>query len=518
MNRTPSPISNILFICVIAVLLVSTIGNRAWGNGFAYHGISTQALLAGLRHPHPHNRAEAARSLGIRQEKAAVEPLLGRLQDEQERDAVKHAVLDALGRIGDSRVLQPIIKVLQHEGSAEVRASAAQALGQFSEASARHALLDALQTERKIHVQVAVIRALGRSRHEQTVSALLELLRTSPHSTLQTVAIQSLGQLKNQHATQPLITILQQIPSPNLRREIVKSLGMIGDPQAVKPLLAMMQREHSDLVLKSITIVALGQIGDPLAVETLLDALDPQEFVMRLRVIEALGKIGHRKASKLLLNLLQQRLAATASLATERIEQTFADHMSLLHEQTAIVQALGHIQDPQVARGLRQALAMRVFPQDSAEGLRLRQGIYQRRRAAMVALSQLKAAGVVDTFVGLLQDRDGQIRAEAARLLSDHGDAQSVRPLIAALQDTQDDVRLEAARALGKLGARQAVIPLISRLQDTHALVREQAVLALGRLRDQRAIEALKVLQQRNTDARVEQALVYTLGQSQAWK
>lgn len=474
------------FIWLIAAVLLGSIGSRSWGNGFAYHGISTQALLAGLRHPHPDDRAEAARSLGIRQEKAAVEQLLARLQDEQERDVVKHAVLDALGRIGDPRALQPIIEVLQHEGNGELRASAAQALGLFSDARARQALLDALQSEQKIVVQAAVVGALGHLQHEQAVN--------------------------------PLLALLRQTRQPELRREIARSLGTIGDPRAVKPLLAIMQQAPNDPGLESTAIVALGQIGDPLAIEPLLRAFDAEDLVTRLRVIEALGKIGHRNATQPLLNRLQQSLAETSSLATEPITQTFAEHMSLLHEQTAIVQALGRIQDPRAVDGLRQALAMRAFAQDSAEGLRLREGIYQRRRAAMVALSQLVAQQVVDALVGLLQDQDGQIRAEAARLLGAYGDVRSVEQLIAVLQDPQADVRLEATHALGQLGASQAVTALIGRLQDPHASVCEQAVLALTRLRDKRAIEPLQVLQQRNTDARVGLALLHALRQSQGWK
>lgn len=513
-----SSIPKRLFIWLIAAVLFGGIGNQTWGNGFAYHGISTQALLDGLRHPHSHNRAEAARTLGIRQEKAAVEALLARLQDEQERDAVKHAVLDALGRIADRRALLPIINVLQHAGSTDVRTAAALALGQFSDASARQALLDALKTERIIHVQVAVIHALGHIRHDQTVNALLALLWTSPNSTLRIVAVQSLGQLQSRNATQPLIAMLQQTPHPDLRREIAKTFGAIGDPRAVKPLLVILQQAHNDSVLESIAIVALGRIGDPQAVDPLLRAFDSRDLVTRLRVVEALGRIGHRSAIQPLVNRLRQRLAATASLTTERITQTFAEHMSLLHEQTVIVQALGRFQDPRAAGGLRQALAMRTFPQDSAEGLRLREGIYQRRRAAMVALSQLQEVGAADTFVGLLRDQDRQIRAEAARLLGIHGDVRSVEPLIEALQDGEVDVRLEAAGTLGKLGASAAVEPLIGRLQDPHALVREQAVQALARLRDKRAIEPLQILQQRNTDARVERALARALGQIQGWK
>jgi HEAT repeat protein len=82
---------------LIGGLLIHPEDNRAWGNGFAYHDIPTEILLVELLHSHPYNRAEAARALGMKREKAAVLTLIARLQDEQEWDVVKLAVLDALG-------------------------------------------------------------------------------------------------------------------------------------------------------------------------------------------------------------------------------------------------------------------------------------------------------------------------------------------------------------------------------------------------------------------------------------
>jgi len=127
----------------------------------------------------------------MKREKAAVQPLIARVQDEQERDVVKLAGLDALGHIGDPRALSPLIHVLYHEESAAVRAGAAQALGPFSDEQAMTSLLRALHTDRKILVQVSAIRALGHLRHERVVTALLDVLQSPPHSTRQTAAVQA---------------------------------------------------------------------------------------------------------------------------------------------------------------------------------------------------------------------------------------------------------------------------------------------------------------------------------------
>ncbi len=112
--------------------------------------------------------------------------------------------------------------------------------------------------------------------------------------------------------------------------------------------------------------------------------------MLRLRTIEALGSLGHREATLPLVTRLQAQLTTAALLPIQPIDKRFTDHLRLLHEQTALVHALGKLQDPRSVGGLRQALAGRHFPRDSAEGLRLRESIYQRRRAAMVMLSKFK--------------------------------------------------------------------------------------------------------------------------------
>ena len=95
---------------VIAAFLANGGAYRSWGNGVVSHGVPIEALLAGLRDENPESRAQAAKTLGIRQAKEAVEPLIALVGDEQERDVVKQAALEALGRIGDQRAVPPIIR------------------------------------------------------------------------------------------------------------------------------------------------------------------------------------------------------------------------------------------------------------------------------------------------------------------------------------------------------------------------------------------------------------------------
>jgi HEAT repeat protein len=62
------------------------------------------------------------------------------------------------------------------------------------------------------------------------------------------------------------------------------------------------------------------------------------------------------------------------------------------------------------------------------------------------------------------------------------GDTRAVEPLIAALDDKDSNVRYNAAGELGNLKARQAVERLRKALDDSDAEVRANAAEALGKI------------------------------------
>jgi HEAT repeat protein len=100
------------------------------------------------------------------------------------------------------------------------------------------------------------------------------------------------------------------------------------------------------------------------------------------------------------------------------------------------------------------------------------------------------------------------IRASAASILGDIGDARAVGPLISALQDSYSLTRDYAARSLGKLRDERAVVPLIQTLQDDDQDVRFTAAFALIDLNAvEPLIEALK-----HNNWRVRQKAAWALG------
>ncbi|MBM4081084.1 MAG: HEAT repeat domain-containing protein [Planctomycetes bacterium] len=114
------------------------------------------------------------------------------------------------------------------------------------------------------------------------------------------------------------------------------------------------------------------------------------------------------------------------------------------------------------------------------------------RRAAVVALGEMRDPKATRVLVEMLNDPDTVVRANAAAALGKVGDGSAVPALQKALADKKHWVRWDAARALGLIGDK-AGVPDLTRVatQDANANVRRAAVEALAAIGDKSAIAAL---------------------------
>ena len=94
-------------------------------------------------------------------------------------------------------------------------------------------------------------------------------------------------------------------------------------------------------------------------------------------------------------------------------------------------------------------------------------------------LGQLRA---VPTLIGLLSDGDGEVRAQAARVLGDNCATTAMEPLLAMLKDSHPRARFYAAIALGKSGnkaAADALFTMLAENEDKDPILRHGAVMGL---------------------------------------
>jgi quinoprotein glucose dehydrogenase len=93
-----------------------------------------------------------------------------------------------------------------------------------------------------------------------------------------------------------------------------------------------------------------------------------------------------------------------------------------------------------------------------------------------------KQPQVLTTVAALLEDKDGEVRAQAARVLGDHGFKGAYDKLIAMLKDASPRARFYAGIALGKSGYKAAAEPLFAMLAenaDKDPIVRHAGIMGL---------------------------------------
>ncbi|MFC1509750.1 HEAT repeat domain-containing protein [Candidatus Omnitrophota bacterium] len=240
---------------------------------------AVEPLIVALDHESEFVRISVVKALGnigdIRSEGnmagfLAAEALITTLKKDNASPVVAAAAV-VLGKIGDSRVVEPLIVALGHE-SELVRNSAAEALGNIGGVRAAEALIVALDGESDvIRTAEPLIAVLDGERDVVRYEIALALWRIG------------------KAAAEPLIVALGH-ENNFVRRVATEILGRRKEPRAVESLIAALDDE--DWLVRIRTAEALGSIGNAQAVVPLIEILDDENEFVRLAIVEALGKIG----------------------------------------------------------------------------------------------------------------------------------------------------------------------------------------------------------------------------------
>lgn len=167
-------------------------------------------------------------------------------------------------------------------------------------------------------------------------------------------------------------------------------------------------------------------------------------------------------------------------------------------ESAELKKLLGHA-DRRVRQEAQFALAARG--KDSVEPLTAvaREGkSVLARLHALWGLGQIARsnAGALDGVRKLLDDKEAEVRSQAAKVLGDAKDKEASEKVAALLKDAEPRVRLFAAQALGKIGDRNAVPAIVAMARDNDdkdVYLRHAAVRALAGCADDKALaEAAK--------------------------
>jgi len=426
---------------------------------------ATVVLRRALSSPGGRLRAAAAEAVGRlarsgRPDPEAVPALIALL--ESKSDDVRSAAAFALGRIGDRRALDPLLKAARDRDEL-VCARALEALGLLGDGKALDALVKATG-DRRVRVRSAAVEALGRIDGQRSVEALVLLMDSDKHDCRK-AAVRALGE---RGALRPLID--RVLNRHSVWKAAAESLEKIGGPKVLDAMAEAARLDQGD-------VSNWGASG--LAASEADRAVD--------LMVESLG--GHPSAREVLVEALSRRAQRKHLLVLAKLAKGGSGEDA----RRAAVKVLGK-------RRFAPAAAMLV-------GLALRAEEDELAWTAAEALGAIGDKTLAPKFIEPLQDEDEVLRRRAAFALGHLGADDGLEPLTAFLARSPDDEdRLVAAEALARLNRPEVLDSLLALLRNEDSGVRERAAVALGLLGKAKAMPALAERVTEDGTASVRQA------------
>ena len=409
----------------------------------------------------------------------AVEVLAWLLEHPDSR--VLQAALEALGELGHSAAIDPLVSMYFSHDDPSVRDIAGQALVALTGAGS-HALKSLVEAALSIEdvsvhglvadllvgalyyedplVRIAAAEALGLLEWPASIVPLGDAALSDSDPSVRQAAARALGKLKYQSSLEFLKQVLRDI-EPSVRKAAVEALGELGFDDAVRALLQVALFDGDEEV-RQFAIQVLRQLDPEEAMEFLLTSLANPDSYIRRAAVDALWRFGGTDAFEPLL-----RTALTDESPAVRREAVAA--LNELAPEMALAALLDAVDDPDL----------------------------NTRKAAVEALGSL---GNPEAFGPLLEialtDDDGELRRQAIDVLDTLSADRTRDGLIAALGDADPRIRRAAAEAFGYLGLSGVgvVKALLAAVADPDPLVRGAALTALVPLGDAVSLESGGVL------------------------
>ena len=472
------------------------------------------------------------------------------------------ALEQSMRSIPEPTSIVPALQLALRNNSAQVRMHAAKLLGSIQAENAVPDLVRLL-ADPNGYVKNTAIDALNRIGAPAT-APLLEILDTKARNLIpdedtgfateyqyiasayidnlwmkkyrigtQSAAIQTLGLLKTEASVQPLI---KELANEELQNEALAALiEMRG--VAVPPMLDALKNGTDEIRVK--VADALGQIGDRRAIAPLIDTLsnDPHKEVQAQAAI-GLGNIRARNA----VNALTEALSYDDTTATNAAE---ALGKIAVATEDAVQKLIIIAMDKQMRETLRLAAITALWqlkPGAATQPMLLLMFSDETspviRANAVKVLSRIKAPETTPVLIWVLSTQFDEISDFQRHMKREYKTLDALRTQAESFQiewtvdyprtnyrtwgelkPIPSLVRSEVAHALGIIKGDSVIEPLIGALEDDgRATVRQSAAWALGEVKGDTATTALITALKKDKQGVVRQEAAIALGKIKGQK
>jgi HEAT repeat protein len=437
-----------------------------------------------------------------RQEPPKDQRHIGTLPEALDRE-VRVDALVAAGRLGDAKVLDDVLPLMDHEES-PMREAATFTLGRSGDRRAVPALLDALE-KRRAGEQVLACLGLAQIDDSRVGPALIGALKdASKIDAVRAACAYALGARRIAAGVPALLAALEDNRGET-QRLAAWSLGQLGEAKALGPLIrAYFARagQSADEI-----VWAIGRTSGASLPPAPLTGFG--EYPIRG------GKYNHAEALRALPGPLPQPVPSPKLVAEHAkdiaagLTQALGEHRDVVVSVLADLDsapdrlALGALtpaaSDASTNAALA-AIAQAIEPQVTSQ---LTSDDPKVRALAVSVVAKLDAGKTHQADAAIakaLTDPADQVRAAAMQAIAVLATRRGTAPpeLVAALTRTLASAswsdRRVAALSLGKLGSAADAEALIKAARDSSSFVREAVAIALGEIGSPRGVETLQML------------------------
>ena len=380
------------------------------------------------------------------------------------RISVCSKALEALGRIGDPRMKEVLIRGLKSKEFL-IRASATKALCRLDDKETIPLLKNSLKDENCL-VRILAAKALlifGETGMEEKLLGFLN----DNDPVVRAAAVEQLGQFKGKYMSK-LAEILLKDSNYIVRLKAIQQLG-INRFNPATPLIEQASKDPNPQI-RQVACIALGQIGDQKTVRFVAERLKDTEAVVRSSAKEGMSLLRisktevvqiAKKAKKEdgLLKLLRQDLDNKDS--TLRVSSFVA--LANLKDVTILPLLLREVILPEnttlVKKGAAKALCI-LKPSLS--------GLFDEATKSNIISSQnlelnYKAGGksLLSIVISALENTNDPLHDDAVFILGELKDEASLPALRQALSQEDPDIVANVAYVLGQFQDKEAVTSLI---------------------------------------------------------
>lgn len=385
------------------------------------------------------------------------------------------ASMKTRGNIDNGFSIDPVLNCLHHE-DADLRCDTARTLGKIKETKAVQPLIDSLANDSESDVRIMATESLGMIGSPKAVDTLITALLAEetdmpidddnefdwdPQWDIQLHAARALGKIKDPKSIDPLVKLLKEEEAMDISDTIIWALSQIPDDRSMQIIIELLK--DNDPILRRRAAKVLGNMDRPEAATALMDALLDLDANVRINAARALSTKKDSSILVALVLLLKDPVgevkSEVAKIISEMGRPQTADHiMPLLDDEDVdvvgqAIEILGDLKESRAAEKMIELLADPTLP---------------HKHKIATALSKIKNLDSLKPLADLARNRkeESMARTEAINAVAEIAGDLTLEVLQDCALDSERMIYCAACIALVKVDTPEALAVLTSMLEE----------------------------------------------------